>query len=211
MIWRTECRVLKLCTGGAPLPNNHQQLVDSLISRTEIIERVLGTAAFTDSPKATETVLEVIDGIKAELANVAALPPGSVIASSARCAGKWQPFTKAEGKFIAGVGQGELEQGIELLVPGGDEYMHLSIRELPSHQHGTVFAANPKSEADQARRAATTIPGWGLAFDGAVNVIKVMTSERTRFNHFLTRPEGAGQRFRLMPPYLGLHFCVLED
>lgn len=118
------------------------------------------------------------------------VPRGAVMAFDLEsCPSGWEPFSRAAGRTVIGVGKGQRDQNDKPLTQrslgdtGGAEQHTLTIPELPKHDHGGV---------------------WG----GTESVAGMLNSYRTHTQgHKKVEAQGEGKSHNNMPPYVALLYC----
>ena len=113
------------------------------------------------------------------------LPGDAVVAFEGKCPEGWSPYSKAEGRFILGVGKGPLKKAVFREEPGGEEEVTLTVDGMPEHRHGLYFAG---------------------AYLKAGNTEQAIHGNPESLN-VTTEPAGRGQPHNNMPPYIALYFC----
>ena len=130
----------------------------------------------------------------------AEIPADAVVAvTSEDCPDGWQKYGKAEGRFVIGVGQGELSVRLGSEEEGGEEEVELSIDHMPMHAHATALHAAPSDNR-----------GWGRGGSDKITVSASYNQAGSDGGHFLTSERGEGSPHNNMPPYIALRFCQRE-
>lgn len=151
------------------------------------------------------------------------LPEGGVIAFDLNtgCPPGWSNFSKAQSRFVIGAafkdtGRGGLTK-YEYNENEGTEYIELTAVELPSHTHqfSDIYYAEHEAFTKGARKGRngekladirkdvdiTSVPG-GIGAHGTDGDNRGWAKNGT------TGHAGEGQRFRHMPPYIALFYCI---
>lgn len=135
--------------------------------------------------------------LEAALPSQMTVPSGAVVAFANKCPDKgWSPYTKAEGRFILGVGKGPLESFVGLETPGGQQKITLTTEEMPKHKHdltssvvtahegGEYITINRGPPQLERRKYSDASPGRDIA-----------------------EHAGNNKAHDNMPPYIALYFC----
>lgn len=137
-------------------------------------------------------------GDKGDSGDPAIVPAGVVVASTKVCSdldGDWEVYSKAEGRFILGVGKGPLTEAVFFEEPGGAEKRRIELLSIPEHRHPLPMRTTG-DEAPEARGGA----GPSDNFFHRVFVTGGGKGHETE-NAGGTKPHNN------MPPYIALYFC----
>ncbi len=123
-------------------------------------------------------------------------PDGAVVAFLNSCDDyeNWDPYDKAAGRVIVGVGQG-LESKFRFEETAGAETHKLTKLQMPAHNHRLEWIGRTLVSAIQSDEK--TMAAAGDHFGMNIDPPRVVRS-------------GLGRSFGIMPPYIALYFCKYE-
>lgn len=196
---------------GSSSPRNHKDSISSIEARIAAIESLIETPSPRVNAQNIASLREDMDSTKTRIQSLPIVPPNIVIASTQECTGIWEPYSKAEGQFILGVGKGQLRQGVVSGQEGGSPFITLDEINMPRHQHATIIHANPIFERQVAQKADAPTIGWGFQYEEGISTFSIVGPRQwKKGTYFYSGPAGSGVKKTHLPPFVALYFCKLK-
>ena len=196
---------------GSSSPASNEDNISKIEKRIETLEQLVSGTSPVANANRISTLKQSIERVDMAIRRLPVVPPNVVVASTQECTGMWEPYSKAEGRFILGVGRGELPEGVISGQEGGSPFIMLTEEHLPYHKHATIIHADPIVERGKAQQANSPTIGWGFRHEVGISTFSIAGPRQwKKGTYFLTGPTGKDARKAHLPVFVALHFCKLR-